>query len=345
MSPAERAMRTTSSRTARPAARVFVTAFVGLIAAGLLVGCGSDKASDPVATSKKDPFADALVSDGEQGLATLIVEGRGFGSTKRLDVTKAREQQNAIQSCMKDQGFTYVPHISAALTERSNKLAALGAMTRREFAKRYGFGISTTVAADGHSTLEAKESGSEDDPNTQIVAGLSQADATAYFAALSGSTTTPGCDRGDGGGDVSETDAVATFADIEARITNDTRVQQAMTNYSACMKTAGFASTSPSATRGQVEDELQHAWGPGGRSGVVQQASGDAATGDDKSEVEAAPDKALLAAAQRFELAIAAANLSCLPPVEKVVGEVGQAVQGSLDPAGRDALDRSLGVK
>jgi hypothetical protein len=125
----------------------------------LLAGCGESKTT--ASSSASQPAA----------TGGTIEDQLGF--TRKGVAAASAKVENAIATCMKGQGFDYVPVDSvaqqAALTGKPN-------MSDAEFEQQFGYGITTLY---GRASAQT-------DPNATIRSGLSQADRAAYDRALSG---------------------------------------------------------------------------------------------------------------------------------------------------------------
>jgi hypothetical protein len=96
-----------------------------------------------------------------------------LGFTRKGVAAASAKVENSIATCMKGQGFDYVPVDSvakqAALTGKPN-------MSDAEFEQQFGYGITTLY---GRASAQT-------DPNATIRSGLGDADRAAYDRALSG---------------------------------------------------------------------------------------------------------------------------------------------------------------
>ncbi len=125
----------------------------------LLAGCGGSDNTGSTATT--------------QPAATGGTIEDQLGFTRRGVAAASAKVENTIASCMKAEGFDYVPVDSvaqqAALTGKAN-------MSDEEYEKQFGYGISTLY---GRGTAQS-------DPNETIRSRLGAADRAAYDRALSG---------------------------------------------------------------------------------------------------------------------------------------------------------------
>jgi hypothetical protein len=124
----------------------------------LAAGCGE---------SKKD------TSSTSSAAATGGTIEDQLGFTRKGVAAASAKVENSIASCMKAEGFDYVPvdpvAQQAALTGKPN-------MSDAEYEQQFGYGITTLY---GRATAQT-------DPNAAIRSGLGEADLAAYDRALSG---------------------------------------------------------------------------------------------------------------------------------------------------------------
>jgi hypothetical protein len=198
----------------------------------LAAGCGDSKSTGSNATP-----ASASASTGG-----TIEDQLGF--TRKGVAAASAKVENSIATCMKGQGFDYVPVDSvaqqAALTGKPN-------MSDAEFEQQFGYGITTLY---GRASAQT-------DPNATIRAGLGDADRAAYDRALSGGnpdqTFAFAVDTGDfsqlGGCTKKATDQAfggtqllqtlqRKLDELDDSIAADQRVVRAQDAWRACMKDA-----------------------------------------------------------------------------------------------------------
>jgi hypothetical protein len=238
-----------------------------------------------------------------------------LGFTRKGITAAQAKVENEIATCMKAQGFDYVPGdpvaVQAALTGKPN-------MTDAEFEAQFGYGISTLY---GRGTPQS-------DPNEKIRDALGPVDRTAYDQALSGGkpeqTFFAAVDSGDfselGGCTKTATDKAfggtellntlqRKLDELDDSILADQRMVKADAAWSTCMQNATGETFEDSAA---IEDEITSAFqkivGPPLPPGQV------------------APegyDKAALADLQRRELDLSNHDVACekarITPVEDVV--------------------------
>jgi hypothetical protein len=198
----------------------------------LAAGCGDSKS-----TGSNPAPASASASTGG-----TIEDQLGF--TRKGVAAASAKVENSIATCMKGQGFDYVPVDSvaqqAALTGKPN-------MSDAEFEQQFGYGITTLY---GRASAQT-------DPNATIRAGLGDADRAAYDRALSGGnpdqTFAFAVDTGDfsqlGGCTKKATDQAfggtqllqtlqRKLDELDDSIAADQRVVRAQDAWRACMKDA-----------------------------------------------------------------------------------------------------------
>jgi hypothetical protein len=156
-----------------------------------MTGCGKD--GDPSAASStsgqdKSPLSEYMGSDftGAGGGGFRIAIGGNDRQPTEEQLAQQRRVEDAIASCMRDQGFRYVPVPPEA--NPKDKFAEAFRLPPDKFAEQYGYGISTLdfSQADSH------------DPNTKIRDALSARAKAAYDKALNGQQ--PQQPNGSGGG-------------------------------------------------------------------------------------------------------------------------------------------------
>jgi hypothetical protein len=238
-----------------------------------------------------------------------------LGFTRKGITAAQAKVENAVATCMKAQGFDYIPGdpvaVQAALTGKPN-------MSDTEFEAQFGYGISTLY---GRGTAQS-------DPNEKIRAGLAPVDRTAYDKALSGGkpeqTFFAAVDSGDftelGGCTKTATDKAFGGAgllntlqrkldELDDSILADQRMVKAGEGWATCVQTATGETYEDAAA---IEDGLTKAFqkivGPPLPPGQVAPAG---------------YDKAALADLQRRELDLSNKDIACekqfVTPVEDVV--------------------------
>lgn len=168
--------------------------------------------------------------------------------------------QEAIRSCMAEQGFEYVP-----VQQPEASFATFDESDREEQVREQGFGITTWY---GNEDQMAEEATEFEDPNQDYVEGLSDSEREAYYEALHGdpeedmteqvdpdtgeevmvgSGFGSGCDgqaREEAMGDPEAQNALweelqPAFEQMQERIQADPRMVEANEAYSTCMADRG----------------------------------------------------------------------------------------------------------
>lgn len=245
----------------------------------------------------------------------------GFG---RLDSPEAQAKaENTIATCMKAQGFEYIPvdpaAAQAALTGKSN-------LTDEDFDKQFGYGIATLY---GRGTQQS-------DPNARIRQSLSAADFRAYDSALSGGrpdqTFARAADTGDFsqlggctkraadklfGGSKLLTTVQRKLDELDEAVLEDQRMVRAFEAWRTCVRnTTGETFQDSEDVELDIQRRLAEIVGP--------LPAGESAPGEFASRTPDGPyDRAALAALRQLEVEFAAADVGCeekrIVPVEDVV--------------------------
>ncbi|TDE08216.1 hypothetical protein [Jiangella asiatica] len=315
----------------------------------VLTGCGDDggQADDQVNGAGSGETEGA---EDQSPLAEFLGEGAGFAATGRMvtmassagdlseeDRQKMRRVEELVAECMREQGFEYVPMDPAGGGDaEDDPFADAFSLPPDEFAREYGYGISTLMGA------EAPE-GEAEDPNQEIREGLSESAREAYDQALWGDLAEvsegggavsvqplpsedgagagePGChqqasDEVHGeqegavtGPDMSEFEGL--FDDMEAlrqRIESDPRVTEATGAWADCMAAAGYSDVE---TIHDPEDQVMsrmselYGWDTQGEG---EEGQTNVIAGPEEPDV----DEAALRELQDFEIAIATADYEC----------------------------------
>ncbi|MGI9098783.1 MAG: hypothetical protein ACR2H2_09895 [Solirubrobacteraceae bacterium] len=130
-----------------------LTALAALVASALLAACGGSAAPPPKPESQGGSVEDQL------------------GFTHRGLATVRPQVEDELATCMKAEGFEYVP-IPVAPTQAAGRPD----LSDEEFDKLFGYGISTLPP----------DAAAADDPNTRIRGRLASAELRAYHEALTG---------------------------------------------------------------------------------------------------------------------------------------------------------------
>jgi hypothetical protein len=183
-------------------------------------------------------------------------------------IARQSRVEAAIQVCMRNEGFEYVPVDPLAQRE-----AVLGSSRLRdeEFLQQFGYGISTLW---GRAQVEA-------DPNERLRLALSPAERKVYDRVLwgenAGATFTAAVDSGNfeelGGCTRKATEAVFGGAQVlteiqgkldalEERILQDQRMVRAIESWSRCMAEAGYQYDEPEAIDSDLFERMEKLVGP-----------------------------------------------------------------------------------
>ncbi|MEA2148880.1 MAG: hypothetical protein QOD69_710 [Solirubrobacteraceae bacterium] len=290
-------MQTTSHNRGSAPVRLVAVA-MALASVALVAGCGATEPKAKLPSQTGGSIEDQL------------------GFTRRGITAAQAKVENGTATCMKAQGFDYIPSdpvaVQAALTGKPN-------MTDAEFEAQFGYGISTLY---GRGTPQS-------DPNAKIRDALGPVDRTAYDRALSGGkpdqTFFAAVDSGNfselGGCTKTATDKAFGSADLlntlqrkldelDDSILADQRMVKANAAWTACMQDAtGETYEDAEAIENEVRAAFEKIVGPPPPPGQVAP--------------EGQVDKAALADLQRRELDLSNKDLACekqhVTPVDDVV--------------------------
>lgn len=272
----------------------------GVGAVAVLAGCGGGGGSKPTAA----PAAQAADA-AEFGLPGAEIERRQI------------KVEGLIQTCMKAQGFDYMPVDPTTLRAAMDSNSKPSGLSEQEFRKQYGYGISTLYDA---QLLQSQNSQSE--PNKKIRDALAPADRAAYDRALygdnAGATFASALDSEDltGLGGCTKQAVDTTFPPSEIKLLRqspnsqdavgelalqDARVIEATRSWSACMRTAGYNYAKPD----EIKTDLQARLGA-----IVGAAPQTAPVGSDPAKA-LSYDAAAMAALKQQEIAVAGADFAC----------------------------------
>ena len=141
---------------------------------GVVAGCGSDPASN--ASSKEKTFEEAL------------------GMDEASQQAREAKVQEAVRTCMKAEGFDYIPVDPEQFGRVMRFGGADGAVDLKE-RKKSGYGITTGFQSKRRATPAQGQ-----DPNQKIREALSAADKKAYDTALMGAAAAEQRADGSAGG-------------------------------------------------------------------------------------------------------------------------------------------------
>jgi hypothetical protein len=300
--------------------RVATGVLAGLL---LLASCGKNgdpQASSSSAAQDKTPLSEYMGSDvtGSGPGGIRISSGSNQQPTEQ-QLAQQRQVEDAIATCMRNQGFRYIP-VPPNATQKS-KFDEAFRLPPDKFAEQYGYGISTIDFTKDNSS----------DPNAAIRDALSAAGRAAYDKALDGpqANNEDGGPRPIGGCHATAIDHVygagtaanksskgaqkdrqmrrfdSLFRDLETlrqRIQNDPKVVAAARTWSDCMADARYTGLhTPDDARDKVAQKFDRLLGIRPLQRKV------AITPDTLRNV----DPAKLAEVRRYEIAVAKADYTC----------------------------------
>lgn len=232
--------------------------------------------------------------------------------------------ENLIRDCMKAQGFDYVPVDPAA---QQAALVGSRKLSEDEFHQQYGYGMTTLY----EQRLQQAIAG----PNARIRAALGPVDQVAYDRSLYGDDPTAtfavALDTGDftrlGGclrqattkvfGGASQLQTLTSKLDaLDESILADSRVVDAIKDWSACMNKAGYDFTSQEDVDTTLQSRLEAIIGPS-----------DATTATPSATVPEA-DREALQALQQEEVVMVKDDIAC---EEKYVATVEEKVRAEYE--------------
>jgi hypothetical protein len=329
----------------------------------LLAACGSagdgSAAADP--SARPAARAGASTSGGAEHrspLDELFAQDMAAKDDPQEELDKQREVEERIAACMRDAGFLYV---AVDPTADPTGTAALAALPPDEFARRYGYGITT---------IDIREL-AQHDPNTVIADELSPDATRRYSEALNGAEQTaakygeqppadaaahPGC-RAEAEqavyGDQEKTPPPAGLTalldqmdDLWDRIMDDPRVDAAADEWAACMHEAGYPDLrEPDDAQATIIRRQWQLYGVEAPSNVLHSRRTDRRgrelplpPGPPRQGHE--PDEDALAELQDDEIAMAVADRGCRPAYDEVVAQVQDEVEQAFIDDHRAELDR-----
>ena len=163
--------------------------------------------------------------------------------------------ESLVRDCMSQQGFEYIPFVPGDLFRTDS-------LSDKEYVEMYGFGYSTTL----FQSDDSSPSPVSDDPNSAIVASLSESEREAYRDAMYGDN---GLKENIGGCQATRFEAsiprlavfeafYSGFADANERARADPRMLELIRGWSECMANAGFHFTD----RNDMLDDLNQRVAP-----------------------------------------------------------------------------------
>jgi hypothetical protein len=245
-----------------------------------------------------------------------------FGLDQKSLLGRQLKVEALVATCMKKQGFDYVPMEPSTVVVGQGKFVVSG-LNADEFRKLYGYGISTT-----YDTTASGGKAASPNPNATIRDGLSANDQKAYDRALNGGSVAgtfadavvqgdfsklAGCNKSATAEVFGGAEALgvvqSVLDELDKRVTADPQMAQAERAWADCLGAAGFKY----ATSDQIDQSLRQ------RLDATVGTSGGAGY-----------DRAALSALQQEELRIADVDWACetkfKQPVEpKVIAAVEKA--------------------
>ncbi len=165
-----------------------------LAVAVTLTGCGETKTANGGGAAVEDYMNGSATDDYNTG---PMAEYFGFGDSDQMSAQlreQTKRQQAAMVECMRAEGFEYIAFDSMG-DMGADDFDPYGGMTRKEYTAKWGWGVSTTIDADGQPIDDAPGYGSTEDlpedPNQKIRDALSPEDQLAYDKAMFGDMADP----------------------------------------------------------------------------------------------------------------------------------------------------------
>lgn len=305
--------------------RACVLLFVAALGA-LAVGCGriQSEALTSDAVSPPNQSESSSVDNNPSTDQKDLPGNEEFGLTKEGLVEAIENVEALIAGCMTEAGFEYIA--VDYNTVRAGMVADKSApgLGERQYAAEYGFGISTLYTGEPPQLKDpALTPGAIGlgDQNIRIFRSLSPADQAAYSRTLFGEhpdatfavgleiedfSRTGGCTRKAIEQVFTQEQLNTTYVNPkDALIEEDPRMQEALVEFSDCLREAGFDYSLERDVEPDVRRRL------------------DEITGGKPLEALTADEKAALTALQEEEKALAVATLSCeaskIDPVEEQI--------------------------
>lgn len=311
----------------------------------VLAGCGGDDDGDgraggagsgePEGAEEQSPLAEFMGDGVTFSGGGMMVAATSVGDLSEEDQQRMRQVEELVAECMREQGFEYVPVDPTGGGDREDPFAEAFSLPPDEFAREYGYGISTLTPAD---TADEDQT---TDPNQEIRDGLSDSAREQYDRALWGemaeliepvegggvaiSGASPpagegerdsGC-HGEAGEEVYGEDPMAgpdigefdgLFADMDAlrqRIESDARVAAATQAWADCLAAAGHSGfATVSEPQDDVMERMMELYGSSTRDEGTPSESRVMNTSADV-------DEAALRELQDYEISLATADYEC----------------------------------
>lgn len=241
---------------------------LGLVVALLITACNGGSTSSASATH---------IPEANQGTATPQSGPPGteeFGLTKEELVRSIEAVEALIAKCMSEAGFDYVAVDYDTVRRGMTSDKALPGVTDEEFIAQYGYGISTLYTGQSpqltHLRVAAQIGLGEQ--NIQIFQSLSAADQVAYNLTLFGQnpdatfavsleaedfSRTGGCTRTAVEQVFTQEQLSTTYLNPkDALIEQDPRMIAALSEFSDCLRQAGFNYNHPNEIEADIKNRL-----------------------------------------------------------------------------------------
>jgi hypothetical protein len=298
------------------------------VAIAALAACGGGAESAEDTRSADDEVTDP------------IAEFFGFGEPGDDDEQRFREQQRRVEDlvreCMAAEGFDYVPMDPPEMGAFPGE-----GLTGREFAERYGYGMSTMF----EESMEPSEA--FEDPNAEQLQAMTDEQRRAWDEALYGTPSEqPPATEGEegevvfegfGGGCQGESaEAVyggeqdvfgELFSNYQEALEADPRWREAAETWRECMAAEGYDFSEPEDAFEAVNERANELYESIDPLAGMSQAEIAALTPDELEALTSEPmepDPELLAETTEFELAVAVADHDCAADIRRATAEIGQ---------------------
>lgn len=292
--------------------------------------------SEPATTEASNP-ADA--NQPETLADYLDIDFFSFDPLEQMTTLNDRQQQmrELVAECMAREGFEVISAYPPV-----DNITEFGAPRDDiEYAREYGFGISTTF---GDTDLLASPD-EWTDPNQAIIESLSESERDAYFSALEGTGEFDGClgaaDKQVFGREtLSEIYERTDLESIFDRLATDPRIADIEAEWSVCMAEEGYQYENPDALNETVND-LQERFNEivGVTEELEDQDELDVPVADAEQTAQTDMDQVALAALQTEERALAVANAGCTKVLYKQTNELYKEYEATFVNENRAVLE------
>ena len=257
----------------------------------------------------------AIACGGSKDAPLQVDEQLGF--TKEGTELRQARVENLTAACMRAKGFEYVP-----VDPKVQRAALIGSSTLSEedYEKQFGYGITTlfeqrqNVAVGPNEAIRNRLSAAEGKAYDGTLLGerggtFLQAMDTGDFSQLGGCTRTA-TEEAFGGATVLQS-LQSKLLELDRQIENDPRIVAAVANWARCMRQSGFDLARPQDVDSSLHQRLEAIVGAAAASGAERRSA-------------RGYDRAALAALQRQEVEMVAADLRC---EKQHIHDVEQAVR------------------